>query len=285
MNEAALFSNFCETTSAHGLGKISGSKNKILRSTWALIFLVSLTIFFWQASMLILDYLDYPVNLTMKVVNHRNSTFPSITICNQNRFQKSKLNGTMFEPLIRIDDALTQDPSLRKRRSVELHAFLKDEFSSEALVNELFDQAALRNEKLNWSTILDQVPVDRISSLENLVSVSREDAEAFGQSFEDFVVSCEFDQRKCGRQDFVSFQHEQYGSCHTFNAHKMKRRITSNIGTEYGLKLILFVDEAEYVGATSATVGVRFEQGCKSPKPNTSPSSPPQSESGLTLSG
>ena len=55
VNEAALFSNFCETTSAHGLSKISGSKNRILRSTWALIFLVSLTIFFWQASMLILD--------------------------------------------------------------------------------------------------------------------------------------------------------------------------------------------------------------------------------------
>ncbi|CBY11541.1 unnamed protein product [Oikopleura dioica] len=259
VNEAALFSNFCDNTSAHGLGKISGSKNKILRSTWALIFLVSLAIFFWQTSMLILDYLEYPVNLTMKVVNHRNSTFPSITICNQNRFQKSKLNGTIFEPLARIDDALARDLSLRKRRSVDLHAFAKNEFNSKALVNELFDQAALRNEKLNWTTILNQVPVDRVSSLDNLVSVSREDAEAFGQSFEDFVISCEFDQKACGREDFVSFQHEQYGSCHTFNAHQMKRRITSNIGTEYGLKLILFTDEAEYVGATSATVGVRFD--------------------------
>ncbi|CBY37285.1 unnamed protein product [Oikopleura dioica] len=149
--------------------------------------------------------------------------------------------------------------SLRKRRSVELHAFAKDELNSKALVNELFDQAALRNEKLNWTTILNQVPVDRVSSLDNLVSVSREDAEAFGQSFEDFVISCEFDQKACGREDFASFQHEQYGSCHTFNAHQMKRRITSNIGTEYGLKLILFTDEAEYVGATSATVGVRFD--------------------------
>jgi len=44
------------------------------------------------------------------------------------------------------------------------------------------------------------------------------------------VISCEFDQKECGREDFVSFQHEQYGSCHTFNAHQMKRRITSNIG-------------------------------------------------------
>ena len=203
----------------------------------------------------------------MKVVNNRNSSFPSITICNQNRFQKSKLNGTIFEPLIKIDDALAQDPSSKKRRSVELHAFSKDKLSSEALVNELFDQAALRNEKLNWTTILDHVPVDRVSTLENLVAVSREDAEAFGQSFEDFVVSCEFDQRECGREDFASFQHEQYGSCHTFNAHQMKRRITSNIGTEYGLKLILFTDENEYVGATSATVGVRFDKGCKSLNP------------------
>ncbi|CAG5082054.1 Oidioi.mRNA.OKI2018_I69.PAR.g10024.t1.cds [Oikopleura dioica] len=207
--------------------------------------------------MLILDYLEYPVNLTMKVVNHRNSTFPAITICNQNRFQKSKLQGTPFEPLVRIDEALENDPSLkrRKRRFVELQEFSDFEENDSQLVSDLF----VRNDKLNWTIILDEVPVDRVASLDSLISASKDQSERFGQSFEDFVISCEFDQAPCGRDDFLTFQHEQYGTCHTFNGHSMKRRSTSNIGTEYGLKLILFADESEYVGATSATVGVRFD--------------------------
>ena len=34
-------------------------------------------------------------------------------------------------------------------------------------------------------------------------------------------------------------------------------RLTSHIGAEYGLKLVLFIDQDEYVGANTASAGVR----------------------------
>ena len=58
---------------AHGLGKIPGSKHKCLKILWALIFCISLTIFFIQCVELIKDYRKWPVTMSMRVVNQQNS--------------------------------------------------------------------------------------------------------------------------------------------------------------------------------------------------------------------
>ena len=59
--------------SAHGLGKIPGSKHKCLKILWAIIFCISLTIFFIQCVELVKDYRKWPVTMSMRVVNQQNS--------------------------------------------------------------------------------------------------------------------------------------------------------------------------------------------------------------------
>ena len=81
---------------AHGLGKISGTSSRCLRVIWSLIFLASFSIFCYQVAglaffenyfyltncqplyetyMLIVDYLTWPVTMSMSVVNQQNSGF------------------------------------------------------------------------------------------------------------------------------------------------------------------------------------------------------------------
>jgi len=76
---------------------------------------------------------------------------------------------------------------------------------------------------------------------------------------EQLLVLCDFDQVSCAKSDFHTFAHDVYGICHTFN-HGLNTtaKTTSHIGAEYGLKLVLFVDQDEYVGASSSSAGVRI---------------------------
>ena len=65
---------------AHGLGKISGTNSRILRVVWSFIFLASFAIFCYQTYMLVVDYLTWPVTMSMSVVNQPNSGKPFTAI-------------------------------------------------------------------------------------------------------------------------------------------------------------------------------------------------------------
>ncbi|XP_066280218.1 uncharacterized protein [Branchiostoma lanceolatum] len=71
---------------------------------WLAIVLTAASMTVWQGSRLVLKYMSYPVQVKVNIVVNNKLFFPSVTVCNQNRLRKSKLNGSRFEPLIEIDD-------------------------------------------------------------------------------------------------------------------------------------------------------------------------------------
>ena len=98
-----LTSDFCDNTTAHGLNRVNGAKNWWGKLTWGLLFSVFTMTFIYQAGTLLIEYHQWPVTMKIRVVNQQNQLFPAITICNQNRIMKSKLEGTRFEQLPAID--------------------------------------------------------------------------------------------------------------------------------------------------------------------------------------
>ncbi|XP_036135801.1 amiloride-sensitive sodium channel subunit gamma [Molossus molossus] len=99
--------------------------------------------------------------------------------------------------------------------------------------------------KLHYMNIMAQVP------LEKKINMS--------YSAEELLITCFFDGVSCDARNFTLFHHPMYGNCYTFN-NKENETIhsTSMGGSEYGLQVILYINEEEYnpflVSSTGAKV-------------------------------
>lgn len=98
-NENRISKEFISTCTLHGLHYIFDKRRTYQRILWLLVMLLMLGLFLWQASMLLASYLQYKVISRMEIAYNRRVEFPVITICNENMYRKSVINGTDFEKL------------------------------------------------------------------------------------------------------------------------------------------------------------------------------------------
>uniref|UniRef100_G1TDL6 Epithelial sodium channel subunit gamma n=1 Tax=Oryctolagus cuniculus TaxID=9986 RepID=G1TDL6_RABIT len=99
--------------------------------------------------------------------------------------------------------------------------------------------------KLHYMNIMAQVP------LEKKINMS--------YSAEELLVTCFFDGMSCDARNFTLFHHPMYGNCYTFNNRENETILSTSMGgSEYGLQVILYINEEEYnpflVSATGAKV-------------------------------
>nr|XP_039273463.1 amiloride-sensitive sodium channel subunit beta-like [Styela clava] len=102
---AKIWDTFLSTTSAHSLSHVPIAAGFGGRMYWYVLFLGVLAVACYQISLLVSDYLDYPVLMNIRVVNEPNLVFPSVTVCNQNRLMSSKVKNTRFQDIPDIDKA------------------------------------------------------------------------------------------------------------------------------------------------------------------------------------
>ncbi|OWK51577.1 epithelial sodium channel subunit gamma [Lonchura striata] len=87
--------------------------------------------------------------------------------------------------------------------------------------------------KLHYMNIMAQIPL--------------ETKEKLSYSAEDFLLTCFFDGISCDKRHFTRFHHPLHGNCYTFNSGESGTILsTSTGGSEYGLQVVLYIDEAEY---------------------------------------
>ncbi|KAG8513500.1 Amiloride-sensitive sodium channel subunit gamma [Galemys pyrenaicus] len=87
--------------------------------------------------------------------------------------------------------------------------------------------------KLHYMNIMAQVP------LEKKINMS--------YSAEELVVTCFFDGVSCDARNFTLFHHPMYGNCYTFNNRENETILSTSMGgSEYGLQVILYINEEEY---------------------------------------
>ncbi|KAM7329275.1 hypothetical protein ACRRTK_010888 [Alexandromys fortis] len=99
--------------------------------------------------------------------------------------------------------------------------------------------------KLHYMNIMAQVP------LEKKINMS--------YSAEELLVTCFFDGMSCDARNFTLFHHPMYGNCYTFNNRENATILSTSMGgSEYGLQVILYINEDEYnpflVSSTGAKV-------------------------------
>ncbi|XP_078661850.1 uncharacterized protein LOC144905918 [Branchiostoma floridae x Branchiostoma belcheri] len=101
--------DFCATTTAHGVSRVAEADTTRSRIIWTVILITCITLFVYQSAILIKSYFEYPVNVDIKVVDNKKLTFPSVTVCNNNRLRKSKLSGSRHGSLLELDERTERD--------------------------------------------------------------------------------------------------------------------------------------------------------------------------------
>lgn len=208
--------------------------------------------FIYQTSELVRDYLSYPVTMSIRVINQRNSLFPAITICNQNRLKRSKIEKSRFSSLFDIDheieNILKASPGesdqkvFRKLHDRDPRSIAKHNPKSNVSLASVFQNS----DNVDWATVLNEIDPSQLVRISDFLTATREEIYEYGHQFDELVVLCDFDHNACTKSDFYTFAHDVYGICHTFNHGlnpEIKPKTTSHIGAEYGLKLVLFIDQ------------------------------------------
>lgn len=89
--------DFCSYTSAHGLGLVATASSRKARLMWICLFLIGFGACLHDTVKLVSRYYRYEVKVDVLTVRDESVLFPAITICNLNRFRKSKIRDTRFE--------------------------------------------------------------------------------------------------------------------------------------------------------------------------------------------
>ncbi|XP_075248531.1 epithelial sodium channel subunit alpha-like isoform X4 [Convolutriloba macropyga] len=114
-----------------------------------------------------------------------------------------------------------------------------------------------KNDARPWLEAYKQGNREDYSDLQTAGITGPENVRVNGQQIEDFITQCSFDSLTCDVDDFYTWQNDVYGNCFTFNHIKKPAKTTVREGSQYGLKLALFVDQKDYVGLLSPASGVR----------------------------
>ncbi|XP_054857738.1 amiloride-sensitive sodium channel subunit delta [Eublepharis macularius] len=279
-----LFEFFCLNTTIHGTVRlVCSSRNKMKTAFWALLFLASFAMLYWQFASLFNDYWNYPV--IMKISVHSEpKLFPAITICDLNPARVSIIRKNMAEL-----DNLTRETISRLYGSPISENALEDDLRSNDWLNNKSSQVSSSSFHLNnsfgllktgtgkvgfelcnktggecynkvylsgvdafrewyrfhYMNIMSQVPKDNFSHHEQCPG-----------SIQDFVYSCRYNQQPCS--DSVCRYHAIYGSCFTYNSNGTEIKWqASKPGILYGLSLILKVEQKNHIPMLSTKAGAK----------------------------
>ncbi|KAL1769433.1 amiloride-sensitive sodium channel subunit beta, partial [Sigmodon hispidus] len=89
--------------------------------------------------------------------------------------------------------------------------------------------------------------------------VPREDLVGMGYAPDRIILACLFGTEPCSHRNFTRIFYPDYGNCYVFNWGMTEKALPSaNPGAEFGLKLILDIDQEDYVPFLASTAGARL---------------------------
>ena len=232
---------FVANTTVHGLRYVFESPSRFRRMIWLLLLLGATAIYTYFVKQSIAKFYSNPVSTesTEIIPELGKLTFPAVTICNLNRFVKTKIN--MFE-----SDENFRKQGLNLSACEEIKKVNKDMTCGQGLLCafERFGSAVAEN--CNDTT--RQRIISVLNSTKDPIFDPEEFLETYGHHFDEmFLYYCRFGvAENCTPADFHPSLTEN-GRCFTFNSGEngTKLRETRRSGSSGGLSIIMDVQANE----------------------------------------
>lgn len=275
----SLIKEFCDYTSAHGLGRIMAATHWVRKVLWIMLLLVAMTIMTIQVNVLYQKYQSRPLTTLVTVETASSLPFPVVTFCNFNALKNDSLQAAkadgmdIFKNLFTSELAKNISSSQRRRRSNDpaptLESLADQEGSS-------YDSDDDDDGNLSWDDDEEfQDPFKKdptfLKNEQLAVLMAKEDLRLLsmiGHQFDDMVLSCTYRGVPCKNFSSVfwnKFWHYKYGNCFVFNSGKMKSGKDAPIlksnkpGPSHGLILELNIEQEEYLGQMSPEAGIKLD--------------------------
>lgn len=89
----------------------------IKRGFWVLLTILTLSLLLFNLYTICKSFFAYKVNVNVKMLNKRELTFPTVTICNMNPFKKSALSESPILEELLGESSSTKNKKRRRKRA------------------------------------------------------------------------------------------------------------------------------------------------------------------------
>ena len=216
-----------------GVLKVAHADHMIIKVFWIVALVIASGLCAYLIVESVVTYLEYRVFTTSRTVIETPTEFPKVTICNYNQFST--------------------------KYAYELISSINDEYYPGQNV---FDAAQTQNmssvDKYNLILSVYTHVTSRVLS-KNFSDTERQ---KLGQSLDDILYSCLFNNQACSADDFVWRYDRYYGNCWVFNSgynasgHYVGLKKSSIAGQGFGLQLAFYINFYEKLSITNAIYGV-----------------------------
>ena len=182
-----------------------------------------------------LSYFSYQVISTSRTISETPTTFPKITLCNINMFT-SKYASELIK---HVNEKASPNESLFDPNQLKL----------------------LTNQR--WNYLWQVINLAATALIFN----KNDDKKLLAHSFEDILISCQFNYQKCDASDFLWSFDPYYGNCYSFNTgfnssgHRVALKESSVSGWLFGLQLELYVNYNQNLSLYNDASGVMLRIG------------------------
>uniref|UniRef100_A0A9L0RT50 Epithelial sodium channel subunit alpha n=1 Tax=Equus caballus TaxID=9796 RepID=A0A9L0RT50_HORSE len=293
-----LFEFFCNHTTIHGAIRLVCSQhNRMKTAFWAVLWLCTFGMMYWQFGLLFGEYFSYPVSLNINL-NSDKLVFPAVTICTLNPYRYAKIKEEL-EELDRITEQTLYDlykynfsntlvahprgrrdlgetlphPLQRLPGPAPPHEARRARMASSVRDNN--PQVNRKDWKIgfqlcnqNKSDCFYQTYSSGVDAVRewyrfhyiNILSRLPVDASVSLEKdqLDNFIFACRFNQVSCNQANYSHFHHPMYGNCYTFNDKNNSNLWMSSMpGINNGLSLTLRTEQNDFIPLLSTVTGAR----------------------------
>ncbi|XP_078360038.1 acid-sensing ion channel 2-like [Oculina patagonica] len=274
----SLIKDFCDYTTAHGLGRIMAATHWARTILWALLYIGAVVVMTLQVHTLFKRYQSRPLTTFVTVETSSSLPFPAVTFCNFNAIRNDSLHTVkdygldIFEELFTAEIAKNATNKQRKRRAnpdaeSTLSPTLESLYDEDEEDNDSFwdddDNEEFEDPSKKEPSYLKREQMAILMAKEKTVLLSM-----LGHTFEDMVLSCTYRGVSCRNFSSVfwkTFWHYKYGNCYVFNSGKTKTGENAPIlksnkpGPSHGLTLELNIEQEQYIDLLSPEAGIKMD--------------------------
>ena len=217
---------WAKSSSSHGIPNIVSTKNRAVRYMWLIFFLSSFAYCVYTIITSIDEYSQYKTTLSLKKVQEVPQIFPAVTLCNINSFSENDDSFIDF-----LTTAVKKPQCLEYFRNSKKCKETKSEKSDFCIENEKLLKPCFNATDFYIYQIK--------SFIANNITDDIIEKKDLGITFDDLVLSCEFNGGHCDENNFTRFWSNEYGNCFTFNSNGNEQTLQKAVqkGYKTGLKL------------------------------------------------
>uniref|UniRef100_H0W1Z6 Epithelial sodium channel subunit alpha n=1 Tax=Cavia porcellus TaxID=10141 RepID=H0W1Z6_CAVPO len=291
-----LFQFFCNNTTIHGAIRLVCSKhNRMKTAFWAVLWLCTFGMMYWQFALLFGEYFSYPVSLNINL-NSDKLVFPAVTVCTLNPYRYKEIKEqlreldritqqTLFD-LYNYNASSTLLAGARSRRSLAdtlPYPLQRIPVQPEPRRARSSDPSSVRDnnprvDRRDWRVgfqLCNQNKSDcfyqtsssgvdgvrewyRFHYINILAQVADTSPSLEEEALGNFIFACRFNQAPCTQENYSHFHHPIYGNCYTFNnKNDSSLWMASMPGINNGLSLTLRTEQNDYIPLLSTVTGAR----------------------------